>query len=45
MPFSLTPKLNLIARVIVPFVPQPPLFVGGTPRQASATSSHRSSSL
>jgi hypothetical protein len=30
MPFSLTPKLNLIARVIVPFVSQPPLFVGGT---------------
>ena len=30
MPFSLTPKLNLIARVIVPFVSQPPLSVGGT---------------
>jgi hypothetical protein len=30
MPFSLTPKLNLIARVIVPFVSQPPLFEGGT---------------
>jgi hypothetical protein len=29
MPFSLTPKLNLIARVIVPFVSQPPLAVGG----------------
>ena len=30
MPFSLTPKLNLIARLIVPFVSQPPLSVGGT---------------
>ena len=30
MPFALTAKLNLIARVIVPFVSQPPLFVGGT---------------
>jgi hypothetical protein len=30
MPFSLTPKVNLIARVIVPFVSQPPLFAGGT---------------
>ena len=30
MPFSLTPKVNLIARVIVPFVSQPPLVVGGT---------------
>jgi len=30
MPFSLTTKLNLIARVIVPFVSQPPLFEGGT---------------
>jgi hypothetical protein len=30
MPFSLTPNLNLIARVIVPFVSQPPLFEGGT---------------
>jgi hypothetical protein len=30
MPFSLTPKLNLITRVIVPFVSQPPLFEGGT---------------
>ena len=30
MPFALTPKLNLIARVIVPFVSQPPLSVGGT---------------
>ncbi len=29
MPFSLTPRLNLIARVIVPFVSQPPLFEGG----------------
>jgi len=29
MPFALTPKLNLIARVIVPFVSQPPLSVGG----------------
>ena len=30
MPFSLTPKLNMIARVIVPLVSQPPLFAGGT---------------
>jgi hypothetical protein len=30
MPFALTPKLNLIARVIMPFVSQPPLFEGGT---------------
>jgi hypothetical protein len=30
MPFSLTPTLNLIARVIVPVVSQPPLFEGGT---------------
>jgi len=30
MPFSLTPKWNLIARLIVPFVSQPPLFAGGT---------------
>jgi hypothetical protein len=29
MPFLLNPELNLIARVIVPFVSQPPLFVGG----------------
>src|SRR5262245_23906661 len=29
MPFAVTPKLNLIARVIVPFVSQPPLFEGG----------------
>ena len=31
MPFALTPKLNLIARIIVPFVSQPPLVTGGTP--------------
>ncbi len=30
MPFALTPKLNLIGRVIVPFVSQPPLSEGGT---------------
>jgi hypothetical protein len=30
MPFSLTPKLNLITRIIVPFVSQPPLAAGGT---------------
>jgi hypothetical protein len=29
MPFTMTPRLNLIARVIVPFVSQPPLFEGG----------------
>ena len=29
MPFGLNPKWNLIARVIMPFVSQPPLFVGG----------------
>ncbi|HEX5214232.1 MAG TPA: hypothetical protein VFV98_02150 [Vicinamibacterales bacterium] len=29
MPFALTPKWNLIARVIVPLVSQPPLFEGG----------------
>ena len=29
MPFTLTPRVNLIARVIVPFVSQPPLFEGG----------------
>src|SRR5262245_25273460 len=29
MPFSLTPKMNLITRVIVPFVSQPPLTEGG----------------
>jgi hypothetical protein len=29
MPFTLTPKMNLIARVIVPFVSQPPLADGG----------------
>lgn len=31
MPFTLNEKLNLIARVIVPFVSQPPLFEGGEP--------------
>jgi hypothetical protein len=31
MPFSLTPKMNLITRVIVPFVSQPPLADGGVP--------------
>lgn len=31
MPFSLTPKVNLITRVIVPFVSQPPLTEGGVP--------------
>src|SRR5215471_11319268 len=31
MPFTLTPKMNLIARVIVPFVSQPPLADGGVP--------------
>src|SRR5262245_2413482 len=31
MPFSLNDDWNLIARVIVPFVSQPPLFDGGTP--------------
>lgn len=31
MPFALTPTLNLIARIIVPFVSQPPLQIGGTP--------------
>ncbi len=31
MPFSLNSDWNLIARVIVPFVSQPPLFAGGTP--------------
>lgn len=30
MPFALIPKMNLIARIIVPFVSQPPLFDGGT---------------
>jgi hypothetical protein len=30
MPFALTPKMNLITRLIVPFVSQPPLFDGGT---------------
>jgi hypothetical protein len=30
MPFALTPRMNLIARIIVPFVSQPPLFDGGT---------------
>ena len=30
IPFALTPKVNLIARIIVPFVSQPPLFEGGT---------------
>jgi hypothetical protein len=34
MPFSLTPKLNLIARVIVPFVSQPPWLWEERPRQA-----------
>ncbi len=29
MPFSLTPNMNLITRVIVPFVSQPPLAEGG----------------
>ena len=29
MPFSLNPRWNLVARVIMPFVSQPPLFVGG----------------
>jgi hypothetical protein len=31
MPFSLNKDWNLIARVIVPFVSQPPLFQGGEP--------------
>src|SRR5262249_23403834 len=31
MPFTLTPKMNLITRVIVPFVSQPPLADGGVP--------------
>jgi hypothetical protein len=31
MPFSLNENWNLIARVIVPLVSQPPLFEGGTP--------------
>ena len=31
MPFALTPTLNLIARIIVPFVSQPPLQTGETP--------------
>jgi hypothetical protein len=31
MPFSLNADWNLIARVIVPFVSQPPLFEGGAP--------------
>lgn len=31
MPFSLSEKLNLITRVIVPLVSQPPLFEGGAP--------------
>lgn len=31
MPFSLNKDWNLIARVIVPLVSQPPLFDGGTP--------------
>src|SRR5262245_57739036 len=31
MPFSLNQNWNLIARVIVPFVSQPPLFDGGSP--------------
>ena len=30
MPFALTPKLNLVARVIVPLVSQPTLFEGGS---------------
>lgn len=29
VPFELTPKLNLIARVIMPFLGQPPLVPGG----------------
>jgi hypothetical protein len=31
MPFTLTPRMNLITRVIVPFVSQPPLADGGAP--------------
>lgn len=31
MPFTVTPKMNLITRVIVPFVSQPPLADGGLP--------------
>jgi hypothetical protein len=31
MPFAVTPRLNLIARVIVPFISQPPLVQGGLP--------------
>ena len=31
MPFSLNEDWNLIARVIMPFVSQPPLFAGGAP--------------
>jgi hypothetical protein len=38
MPFAVTPKLNLIARVIVPFVSQPPWFQAGRRQAASATS-------
>jgi hypothetical protein len=30
MPFALTPKMNLITRIIVPFVSQPPLVPDGT---------------
>jgi len=30
MPFAISPKLNLITRVIMPLVSQPPLFEGGT---------------
>ena len=31
MPFTLNKDWNLIARVITPFVSQPPLYVGGAP--------------
>ena len=31
MPFAMNKDWNLIARVIVPFVSQPPLAEGGTP--------------
>ena len=31
VPFSLTPSWNMIARVIMPLVSQPPLFEGGQP--------------
>ena len=31
MPFTLNKDWNLIARVIMPFISQPPLFNGGTP--------------